>query len=145
MGSNPTSSTPYLEQQPQSLLSMKTWLITLAIDLLIQDPFCSPWTWLPYNNLLTLGFLVSAVGLYGVVFNFKNFLVTMMCIELAYLGVSLTFIITSFYFFDPVGQIYSLFLIILAAAEAAVGLGLLIVIFRIEQRIDFATYRALRG
>jgi NADH-quinone oxidoreductase subunit K len=69
----------------------------------------------------------------------------MMCIELAYLGVSLTFIITSFYFFDPVGQIYSLFLIILAAAEAAVGLGLLIVIFRIEQRIDFATYRALRG
>jgi NADH:ubiquinone oxidoreductase subunit K len=44
-----------------------------------------------------------------------------------------------------VGQIYSLFLIILAAGEAAVGLGLLIVIFRLERRIDFATYRALRG
>jgi NADH-quinone oxidoreductase subunit K len=69
----------------------------------------------------------------------------MMCIELAYLGVSLTFIINSLYFFDPLGQLYSLFLIILAAGEAAVGLGLLIVIFRIEQRIDFATYRALRG
>jgi len=68
-----------------------------------------------------------------------------MCIELAYLGVSLTFIINSLYFFDPLGQLYSLFLIILAAGEAAVGLGLLIVIFRIEQRIDFATYRALRG
>jgi NADH-quinone oxidoreductase subunit K len=64
---------------------------------------------------------------------------------LAYLGVSLTFIINSLYFFDPLGQLYSLFLIILAAGEAAVGLGLLIVIFRIEQRIDFATYRALRG
>jgi NADH-quinone oxidoreductase subunit K len=89
--------------------------------------------------------LVSAIGLYGIVFNLKNFLVTMMCIELAYLGVSLTFIINSLYFFDPVGQLYSLFLIILAAGEAAVGLGLLIVIFRLEQRIDFATYRALRG
>jgi NADH:ubiquinone oxidoreductase subunit K len=115
------------------------------IDLILQDPFCSPWTWLPYNNLLTLGFLISAIGLYGIVFNFKNFLVTMMCIELAYLGVSLTFIINSLYFFDPIGQLYSLLLIILAAGEAAVGLGLLIVIFRIERRIDFATYRALRG
>ena len=69
----------------------------------------------------------------------------MMCIELAYLGVSLTIIINSLYFFDPVGQVYSLLLIILAAGEAAVGLGLLIVTFRIEQRIDFPTYRALRG
>lgn len=118
---------------------------TNNIDLILQDPFCSPWTWLPYNNLLTLGFLISAIGLYGIVFNFKNFLVTMMCIELTYLGVSLTFIINSLYFFDPLGQLYSLFLIILAAGEAAVGLGLLIVIFRIERRIDFATYRALRG
>lgn len=118
---------------------------TNTIDLILQDPFCSPWTWLPYNNLLTLGFLISAIGLYGIVFNFKNFLVTMMCIELAYLGVSLTLIINSLYFFDPVGQVYSLFLIILAAGEAAVGLGLLIVTFRIEQGIDFPTYRALRG
>jgi len=116
-----------------------------AIDIILQDPFCSPWTWLPYNNLLTLGFLISAIGLYGIVFNFKNFLVTMMCIELTYLGISLTFIINSLYFFDPVGQLYSLLLIILAAGEAAVGLGLLIVIFRIERRIDFATFRALRG
>ena len=115
------------------------------VDLILQDPFSTPWTWLPYNNLLTLGFLISAIGLYGIVFNFKNFLVTMMCIEMAYLGVSLTFIINSLYFFDPTGQVYSLFLIILAAGEAAVGLGLLIVIFSIERRIDFATYRALRG
>ncbi len=116
-----------------------------ATDIILQDPFCSPWTWLPYNNLLALGFLVFLVGLYGVVFNFKNFLVTMMCIELTYLGGSLTFIINSLYFFDPVGQLYSLFLILLAAGEAAVGLGLLIVIFQIEQRIDFSTFRSLRG
>ena len=116
-----------------------------AIDVILQDPLSSPWTWLPYNNLLTLGFLISIIGLYGIVFNFKNFLVTMMCIELTYLGMSLTFIINSLYFFDPVGQLYSLILIILAAGEAAVGLGLLIVIFRIERRIDFVTFRALRG
>ena len=69
----------------------------------------------------------------------------MMCIELTYLGGSLTLIINSLYFFDPVGQLYSLFLILLAAGEAAVGLGLLIVIFQIEQRIDFSTFRSLRG
>lgn len=69
----------------------------------------------------------------------------MMCIELTYLGSSLTFIINSVYFFDPVGQLYSLLLIILAAAEAAVGLGLLIVIFRLERRIDFSGFRSLRG
>ena len=118
---------------------------TSAIDIILQDPLSSPWTWLPYNNLLTLGFLISIIGLYGIVFNFKNFLVTMMCIELTYLGMSLTFIINSLYFLDPVGQLYSLILIILAAGEAAVGLGLLIVIFRIERRIDFVTFRALRG
>ena len=115
------------------------------IDVILQDPFCSPWTWLPYNNLLVLGFLISLVGLYGIVFNFKNFLVTMMCIELTYLGSSLTFIINSVYFFDPAGQLYSLLLVILAAAEAAVGLGLLIVIFRLERRIDFSGFRSLRG
>jgi NADH-quinone oxidoreductase subunit K len=69
----------------------------------------------------------------------------MMCIELTYLGSSLTFIINSVYFFDPVGQLYSLLLVILAAAEAAVGLGLLIVIFRLERRIDFSGFRSLRG
>jgi NADH-quinone oxidoreductase subunit K len=69
----------------------------------------------------------------------------MMCIELTYLGSSLTFIINSVYFFDPAGQLYSLLLVILAAAEAAVGLGLLIVIFRLERRIDFSGFRSLRG
>ena len=118
---------------------------TNSLDTILHDPFCSPWTWLPYNNILTIGFVISIIGIYGIVFNFKNFLVTMMCIELAYLGVSMTFIINSLYFFDPVGQLYSLFLIILAAGEAAVGLGILIVIFRIERRIDFGTYRALGG
>ena len=100
---------------------------------------------MPYNNLLVLGFLIALIGLYGIVFNFKNFLVTMLCIELTYLGSSLTFIINSVYFFDPAGQLYSLLLVILAAAEAAVGLGLLIVIFRLERRIDFSGYRSLRG
>jgi NADH-quinone oxidoreductase subunit K len=123
---------------------MLAWTLN-PIEIVFHNPYASPWTWLPYNNLLTLGFLISAVGLYGIVFNLKNFLITMMCIELAYLGVSLTFIINSLYFFDPLGQLYSLFLIILAAGEAAVGLGILIVIFRIERRIDFISFRSLRG
>ena len=69
----------------------------------------------------------------------------MMCIELTYLGCTFIFIINGVYFFEPTGQLYGLILTLLAAAEAAVGLGLLIVIFRYDKRIDFAGFLRLKG
>jgi NADH-quinone oxidoreductase subunit K len=115
------------------------------INGMINDPLCSSWTWLPYHNLLLLGFVIFFIGLYGIVFNLKNFLVSMLCIEMTYLGCSLIFIVNSVYFFDPEGQIYSLVLIVLAAAEAALGLGLLITVFRLEKRIDFPIFAQVKG
>lgn len=82
-------------------------------------------------------------GIFGIVFNEKNFLITMLCIELTYLGASFILIINSIYFFEPTGQLYALILIITAAAEAAVGLGLLIVVYRYEKRIDFPGFISL--
>jgi NADH:ubiquinone oxidoreductase subunit K len=94
---------------------------------------------------MMLGFLIFFIGLYGIVFNFKNFLVSMLCIEMTYLGCSFIFIVNSVYFFDPEGQIYCLVLIVLAAAEAALGLGLLITVFKLEKRIDFPVFAQVRG
>jgi NADH-quinone oxidoreductase subunit K len=84
-------------------------------------------------------------GFYGIVFNFKNFLVTMLCIELTYLGSSFVFIINGVYFLEPTGQLYALTLILLAASEAAVGLGLLIVLYKKAKRIDLGHFYSLAG
>jgi NADH-quinone oxidoreductase subunit K len=92
-----------------------------------------------------LGFLIFFIGLYGIVFNFRNFLVSMLCVEMTYLGCSLIFIINSVYFSDPEGQVFSLVLIVLAAAEAALGLGLLITVFRLEKKIDFPSFAQIKG
>ena len=67
----------------------------------------------------------------------------MLCVELTYLGVSLVLIVSSVYLMEEIGQLYALTLIILAAAEAAVGLGLLIVIYRYERTISFERFIAL--
>ena len=68
----------------------------------------------------------------------------MLCIELTYLGGSFVFLIQSAFLMDPTGQLYALFLILMAAAEAAVGLGLLIVVYQYENTIDFPTFSSLR-
>ncbi len=69
----------------------------------------------------------------------------MFCIELMYLGITICFIITSISTTDPKGQIYALLLLILAAAESAIGLGILIVLYRFGSSIEFQNYQELKG
>jgi NADH-quinone oxidoreductase subunit K len=85
------------------------------------------------------------IGLIGIIFNFKNFLVTMFSVELMYLGITISFILVSVVTHDPKGQIYAMILLILAAAESAIGLGILIVLFRFGKSIDFESYQELKG
>jgi NADH-quinone oxidoreductase subunit K len=92
-----------------------------------------------------LSYLIFLIGLSGIIFNFKNFLVTMFSIELMYLGITISFILVSVASADPKGQIYAMVLLILAAAESAIGLGILIVLFRFGKSIDFESYQELRG
>lgn len=98
--------------------------------------------WIDYIFLFYLLFLI---GLSGIIFNYKNYLVTMFCIELMYLGITICFIIVSISTADPKGQIYAILLLILAAAESAVGLGLLIVLYRFGKSIEFQAYQELKG
>jgi NADH-quinone oxidoreductase subunit K len=96
-------------------------------------------------NYLFLFYLLFLIGLTGIMFNYKNYLVTMFCIELMYLGITLCFIIVSISTADPKGQIYALLLLILAAAESAIGLGILIVLYRFGSSIEFQNYQELKG
>jgi NADH-quinone oxidoreductase subunit K len=110
-------------------------------------------TMLPYK--LTLGmertdaliffFLIFFIGLTGMIFNYRNYLVTMLCIEIMYLGITVCFLIVSTITVDPKGQIYALILLIVAAAESSVGLGLLVVLFKFGKSIDFKDYQELKG
>jgi len=77
------------------------------------------------------------------VFNYKNFLVTMFSIEIMYLGITICFVIVSISTADPKGQIYAILLLVLAAAESAIGLGILIVLYRLGSSINFNDYGKL--
>jgi len=62
-----------------------------------------------------------------------------------YLGITVCFLIVSVATSDPKGQIYALILLIAAAAESAIGLGVLVVLYKFGKSIDFADYQELRG
>lgn len=100
---------------------------------------------IPWTEFVTLSYLIYLIGVIGIIFNFKNFLITMLSIELMYLGVTVSFILVSVSTADPKGQIYAMILLILAAAESAIGLGFLIVLFRFGKSINFESYQELKG
>lgn len=98
--------------------------------------------WVDYVGL---SFLIFFIGISGIIFNYKNLLITMLSIELMYLGIITAFLIVSSATFDPKGQIYALVLLILAASESSIGLGMLIVLYRFGNSIEFSEYQSLKG
>jgi NADH-quinone oxidoreductase subunit K len=97
------------------------------------------------HTVLTFCFILYLIGLLGIVFNHKNFLVTMMCAELMYLGAISSFALYGTLMGDSTAQIYALILLILAACESAIGLGLLIALYRFGRAVDFESYQQLGG
>lgn len=71
-------------------------------------------------------------SLFGILLNRKSIIVTLICIELIMLSVSLNFIVHSLFMDDMLGQIYAFCIIALGAAESALGLGILIIFFRVR-------------
>jgi len=96
-------------------------------------------------TFLTFAFSLYFLGLLGIIFNYKNFLITMMSVELMYLGAVSSFVIYSTFTHNHAGLIYGLILLILAACESAIGLGLLIVLYRFGRSIEFEAYQELGG
>jgi NADH:ubiquinone oxidoreductase subunit K len=98
-----------------------------------------------FFNSIFLSFFIFFMGAFGIVFNRKNILLLMVSIEIMFLGISFIFIFTFVFFGEPLGLIYSLVILSLAAAEAAVGFGLLIGSFNLVPNITFNRFNRLRG
>lgn len=115
-------------------------IVTQILDAKNQFSYVTVWT-----ESLLLFLLLFFIGLSGIVFNYRNYLVTMLCIEIMYLGITICFLIVSVSVGDPKGQIYGLILLIAAAAESAIGLGVLVVLYKFGNSIDFSDYQELKG
>ena len=76
------------------------------------------------------------LGFFGIIYDRKSVIIILMCIELILLSINLFFFLTSTIHDDIYGQIFALFILTAAAAEAAIGLAILIVFFRIRQEIS---------
>ena len=82
------------------------------------------------GHYLTVAAMLFTLGIFGIFLNRKNVIVIMMSIELILLAVNINLVSFSVYLHDVVGQIYALFVLTVAAAEAAVGLAILVTFFR---------------
>jgi NADH-quinone oxidoreductase subunit K len=96
------------------------------------------------NYVLKINCLVFFIGLIGIALNRKNILIILMSIELLLLAVNLNFAAFSIYLDDIVGQIFIIFVLMIAAAESAIGLSILTVFYRLRCSIQFEPIKKKR-
>ena len=94
---------------------------------------------------LTTNIFLFIIGLFGIVLNRRNILIILMCIELVLLSLNLNFVLFSVYFDDLYGQLFSLFILTVAAAESAIGLAIIIIYYRIRGSISINQLAVLKG
>ena len=97
------------------------------------------------SDYLLLGAVLFCVSMAGIFLNRKNVLILLMSIELMLLSVNLNFIAFSHYLGDLAGQVFVFFILTVAAAEAAIGLAILVVLFRNRQTINVGDLDSLKG
>ena len=96
-------------------------------------------------HFLTLGAVLFCIAVAGIFINRKNVIVLLMCLELLLLAVNTNFVAFSRYLGDPAGQVFVFFILSVAAAEAAIGLAILVVLFRNRSTIDVTSIDTLKG
>ncbi len=97
------------------------------------------------SDFLILGALLFCISLAGIFLNRKNLLILLMAIELMLLAVNINFVAFSHYLGDTAGQVFVFFILTVAAAEAAIGLAILIVLFRNRRTINVGQIDSLKG
>ena len=97
------------------------------------------------GHMLGLGAVLFCISLAGIFLNRKNIIVLLMSIELMLLSVNVNFVAFSRQFGDPDGQIFVFFILTVAAAEAAIGLAILVTLFRSRRTINVAEVNTLKG
>jgi NADH-quinone oxidoreductase subunit K len=97
------------------------------------------------SHYLILGALLFAISVVGIFLNRKNVIILLMAIELMLLAVNLNFIAFSHYLNDIAGQVFVFFILTVAAAESAIGLAILVVLFRSIRTINVEDLDRLKG
>ena len=100
---------------------------------------------LALGHFLTLGTVLFCISVAGIFLNRKNVIVLLMCIELMLLSVNINFVGFSRELGDPAGQVFVFFILTVAAAEAAIGLAILVTLFRNRRTINVAEIDSLKG
>ena len=96
-------------------------------------------------NYLTVAAILFTIGAVGIFLNRKNIIIILMSVELILLAVNINFVAFSTYLGDLVGQVFALFVLTVAAAEAAIGLAILVVYFRNRGTIAVEDVNVMKG
>lgn len=99
----------------------------------------------PLSHFLILGSLLFAISVMGIFLNRKNVVILLMAIELMLLAVNINFIAFAHYLQDAAGQVFVFFVLTVAAAESAIGLAILIILFRNRRSINVDDLGSLHG
>ena len=97
------------------------------------------------SHYLVVAALLFTIGVFGIFVNRKNIIVILMSIELILLAVNINLVAFSAYLHDVVGQIFAMFVLTVAAAEAAIGLAIVVIYFRNRGSIEVEDISTLKG
>ena len=100
---------------------------------------------LTLKSYLTLSAIVFSIGITGIIINRKNIIIVMMCTELLLISVNFNFIAFSHFLNDLSGQVFVFFILTVAAAEAAIGLAILVALYRNKKSISVSELNKLRN
>ena len=85
------------------------------------------------------------IGVSGIIFNKKNAILILISVELMLLAINFVFLTSSIYLDDRIGQIFALLILTVAAAESSIGLGLLVVYYRVQGSVSIDSINLMRG
>jgi len=97
------------------------------------------------SSYLTLAAILFSISVAGIFLNRKNVVVILMCIELMLLAANINFIAFSHYLNDTAGQVFVFFILTVAASEAAIGLAILVLLFRNRRSVDVEMMSEMKG
>jgi NADH-quinone oxidoreductase subunit K len=100
---------------------------------------------IPLSHYLTVAAILFTLGIFGIFLNRKNVIIILMSIELMLLAINLNFVAFSAYLGDLAGQVFAMFVLTVAAAEAAIGLAILVVYFRNRGSIEVEDINLMKG
>ncbi len=97
------------------------------------------------EHYLTLSAILFTIGIFGIFLNRKNVIIILMSVELMLLSVNVNMVAFSHYLNDMVGQVFAMLILTVAAAEAAIGLAILVVFFRTRGSIAVEDVNVMKG